>query len=69
MSISSPEFLTLLRDQVRIEGTRAFAFRFCINAATVSNVVNGHLAPTEAIANALGFVRVTSFVKLKTGQQ
>jgi hypothetical protein len=68
VSITTPAFLDLLRPMVAGEGTRAFAARVGINAATVSNVVNGHLAPTEAIANALGYIRQTTFIKITTGQ-
>ena len=67
MTLSGPEFLAIMRQQVKQEGTRAFAGRVGINPATISQVVNGHLVPTEAIAKAFGFIRVTSFVKIAAG--
>lgn len=34
-----------------------------ISASVVSKIANGHRPPTEAIANALGYVRVVRFHK------
>lgn len=67
-TITTADFLVVLRAKVVAEGTRAFSARVGLNVATVSQVVNGHISPTEAIANALGFVRRTSFIKIQTGE-
>lgn len=57
-SIGAPELMKRLRNILDVEGTNSFARRTGINQATVSLCVNGHRPPTEAIANALGFIEL-----------
>jgi hypothetical protein len=45
-------------------GAIAWAEKHGISPSVVSKIANGHRPPTEAIANALGFVRVVRFHKL-----
>lgn len=63
--LTERQLLAELFDAIGHEGSAAtFSDKHGLARSDVSKIANGHRPPTEAIANALGYVRVVRFHKL-----
>ena len=60
--IAAQALLAILRREIeRAGGVRAFSRKVGINQSTVSQSANGLIPIPEAIANAVGFLRIVTF--------
>lgn len=61
-----PEFLPILRREIELAGgVRAFSRKTGVNQATVSQCINGRIPVPDAVCNAIGYVKVTTFRKAR----
>lgn len=66
---AAADLIALLRTEcVRAGGVRAWARRKGFSAGTVCDVLSGRRDMSEAMANALGFVREVRFRPLSMGE-
>ena len=65
--IATSALVAILRREIEAAGgVRPFSRKVGINQATVSQAANARIPIPEAVANALGFLRIVAFRKIKS---
>lgn len=63
-TLTPAQALALIREHIHAEGSqKAFAEKFGLSTAYVSDTINGRREPSKAILNAVGLSRATVYVK------